>query len=386
MTINHWRLWLGIGVSLAFLGFLVLSLDTEKLLDALREANYLFTIPAAALYFVEVYFRAARWGYVLSPMQRFSAWRLYPVVVIGHAANNVLPAHIGELVRAYYLVHRERFSGTAALATIGVERIYDGLVLVCLGALAIPLLILLGETGPLGETEWANDPVRTAILIPSALIEWANDDPLRASILTASALAGVGFFAGLVVITLLAVNPRAAQLVKRILDLLPARIRPQGQRLAASFIEGLSILSSPRQHLTLALRTLPVWLGETVVYLTVAYSFGIQDYFGSFGALFLAILLVTAASNLASVFPFAIGAIGPFEFITVLALAALGVDEEVALSYALVTHLVALWLPVNLAGLALMWKENLSLKQLTSQENAESHQADGAGLVQEKRP
>ena len=114
------------------------------------------------------------------------------------------------------------------------------------------------------------------------------------------------------------------------------------------------------------LLSLPVWLGEILVYLTIAYSFGIDGYFANFGAFFLAIVLVTATSNLSTAFPLSIGGIGPFELIAQQTLSVMGVDAAVAASYALVTHLLALWLPVNLAGLALMWRENLSLKQLTA--------------------
>ena len=46
-------------------------------------------------------------------------------------------------------------------------------------------------------------------------------------------------------------------------------------------------------------------------------------------------------------------------------------DAAPAASYALVVHLLALWLPVNLAGLALMWRENLSLKQLATASSVE---------------
>ena len=342
MSINNWRLWVGLGVSALFIGFLLLSIDGEKLWSVMREADYRYAVPAAVIYFIAVFFRSARWQYVLSPLRALPIRRLYPVVVIGHAGNNVLPAHMGELVRAYYLAQRERFSGSAALATIGVERVYDGLTLLALGAAAVMLLLAAGQFTGIGEVS------RGAIVI------------------TAGGVAAV-FSLGLLVITLLAVVPGAARLIYRLVDRLPARFRPQAREMVSSFLEGLRILSTPRQHLLLALRTLPVWLGEAAVYLTIAYSFGIQNHFDSGLAFVFAILLVTATSNLASAFPFAIGAIGPFEFISQLTLIVLGVPAEVALSYALVTHLVALWLPVNLAGLALMLKHNLSLKQLTAE-------------------
>jgi hypothetical protein len=45
-------------------------------------------------------------------------------------------------------------------------------------------------------------------------------------------------------------------------------------------------------------------------------------------------------------------------------LVALGVGASVAGIYAGFLHIVALWLPVNLVGLVLLWKHNLSLKRL----------------------
>ena len=49
-----------------------------------------------------------------------------------------------------------------------------------------------------------------------------------------------------------------------------------------------------------------------------------------------------------------------------------------AASYALVVHLVALWLPVNLAGLAFMWRENLSLSQMASAPPEDADADEGA--------
>ena len=341
MTLTNWRLWLGVGVSTAFLVFLIWTIDFDDLLRALRQANYLYVIPAVLVYFVGVYFRALRWKYILSPLRSIPARRLYPVVVIGYAANNVLPARAGELVRAYYMAQRERFSGSTALATIGVERIYDGLTLFVLSVVSALVLLLMGVFGEVG-------------------------DIYRNAALALAGAAGVVLLAALVVITFIATNSRTPQVIDRVLTLLPGRARPRLKELASNFVRGLSILSSPRQHGLIFLFSLPVWLGEIAVYLTIAYSFGLDQYFGNPLAFFLAIVLVTATSNLSTAFPVSIGGIGPFELLAQQPLAVMGVDSAAAASYALVVHLVALWLPVNLAGLALMWRENLSLKQLAS--------------------
>ena len=100
------------------------------------------------------------------------------------------------------------------------------------------------------------------------------------------------------------------------------------------------------------------------MYFLIAYSFNLDAHFGSIGILVLAAALLTATSNLATAVPSAIGGIGPFEVVAQQTLVALGVGASVAAAYAGFVHLVALWLPVNLVGLALLWKQNLSLKQL----------------------
>jgi len=77
-------------------------------------------------------------------------------------------------------------------------------------------------------------------------------------------------------------------------------------------------------------------------------------------------MLLTATSNLATALPSSAGGIGPFEVVAKETLVALGVSGSVGAVYAVVLHLVALWLPVTLLGLVLLWRQNLSLKNLTS--------------------
>ena len=336
---RNWQLWLGLGVSTALLLVLVYRVDLAEMADALAGANYVYVIPAIALYFVAVYFRALRWRFLLSPIRQIPVGRLYPVVVIGYMANNLLPARLGELVRSYYLARREQVSGSSALATVAVERVYDGLTLLAFAALAGPLLLLMGEF------DGTSDTSRATWIVLAGLI--------------------VALFVGaLVFLTLLATTPRFIEFFYRTLSIVPARFRPKIRALVGTFVDGLSVLSSPRKHLELLFLSVPVWLLEGSMYFLIAYSFGIDEHLGSVGALVLAITLLTATSNLVTALPTAIGGIGPFELVAQQTLMAMGVGASVAGVYAAFVHLVALWLPVNLVGLAILWKQNLSLKGL----------------------
>src|SRR5207249_8500195 len=109
---------------------------------ALKQANYWFLLPALVVYFLGVWLRAARWRYLLQPVQPIAVKRLFPVVVIGYMANDVLPARLGEVVRAYVLGEQEGVPKSTALATILVERMFDGismLLFVASVGLFIPL-------------------------------------------------------------------------------------------------------------------------------------------------------------------------------------------------------------------------------------------------------
>ena len=342
LFLRDWRFWAGVAVSVLFLGILVYQVDLVEIQRSLRQANYLYVIPAIALYFVAVYFRAVRWRYLLSPIASFQVSRLYPVVVIGYLANNLLPARLGELVRAYYLSQREHCSASTALATVMVERVYDGLTLLLFAVATAPVLLMLGQFHGYGNLSGA-----TASLLAAGVV-------------------GI-FLTALLVLTLLAktsANGAVAGWFLRFVPTVQGRDKIQG--LVHAFIQGLGILNSPGKHLALLLLSLPIWLLEGSMYFLVGFSFGLNELFSSVWVFMLAALLLTATSNLVTALPAAMGGIGPFELVAQVTLVALGGDPSVAGAYAAFLHLVTLWLPVNLAGLALLWTQNISLKQLTS--------------------
>ena len=340
--LGNWRFWAGVVVSVVTLALLVLLVDRRELWEALRTANYLYLAPAIVLYFIGQWFRALRWQYLLSPIASISARRLYPVIIIGYMANNVLPARLGELVRAVYLSRREReVSVPASIATLSVERLYDGLTLLALGAVAAPILLAAG-------------------LFSDASLAYRS----TAIVLMAGVVGS--FVAALVILTALACSQRTLSWFIGLTGLLPARFRVIAADIVVSFVEGLGALNSPTKHATLFVGSLPVWLAEAGVYLIVAYSFNLDAYFTSFWFLTLAVVLVTVTSNLITAIPASIGGIGAFEVVAQQTLVGLGVGAATAASYSVAVHLLALWLPVSLAGLALLLWHNVSLRGLAS--------------------
>ena len=123
------KFWIGFGTGALLLALFLVTVDLGRMGEALAGANYLYLAPGIGLYLVSVLFRTLRWQELLRHIRPMSVSRLYPVVVVGYMANNLLPLRLGELVRSYYVGEREGISKTASLATILVERVLDALTL-----------------------------------------------------------------------------------------------------------------------------------------------------------------------------------------------------------------------------------------------------------------
>ena len=95
-----------------------------------KKANYLVIIPGILAYFLGVCFRTLRWQVLLSGIDEIKIRTLFPIVVIGYMANNILPFRLWELIRGYYLKNKKGVPTATALSTIFVERIMDGLALI----------------------------------------------------------------------------------------------------------------------------------------------------------------------------------------------------------------------------------------------------------------
>lgn len=320
------RVWLGFLISLIFLFLALRGQDFNQIWESLRAADYIWLLPALAAYFAGVGVRAIRWDYLLRAVVRVSPGQLFPIVVIGYMANNVLPLRAGELVRSYALASRYKVRKTASLATIAIERLFDGLTMLLF------------------------------ILVASVSVAMTRD--LRNVVYLAVALFVV-LTVGLVVLVFApAFRDRVLfQLVNRLPHNLGARV----QRMAGSFVEGLGILRRKGELVSVLLTSVLAWLCEASMYLLIAQAFDLHLSLPE-------VLMVTAVANLATIIPSSPGYIGPFEAGVVLVLSgALGYPREVALSYAIVVH-AALYFPVTALGFVFWWRESLSWRKMRTAE------------------
>ncbi|HXQ42745.1 MAG TPA: lysylphosphatidylglycerol synthase transmembrane domain-containing protein [Candidatus Udaeobacter sp.] len=121
---------LGLAVGGALLWFAFARIDTGDLLRRLAQVQIAWLLLALACYWVALAIRSWRWRIILSPVSRLTFFQVYHGLVVGYAANNVLPARLGELVRADYLGRRNGISRLSVVGTIVVERLFDVVVFI----------------------------------------------------------------------------------------------------------------------------------------------------------------------------------------------------------------------------------------------------------------
>ena len=332
------------GLSVLFMGLFFATADLHRMLDVLAETNYLFVVPGVALYFVSILFRTLRWQVLLSHMRRVEVTRLYPVVVVGYMANNLLPVRLGELVRSHYIGERENVSKTAALATIVVERVLDALTLLLFIA-AIAVFMPVGR------------------LVEGFSDRYAIPTPL---LVTGLSLPFIGVFVGL--LAMAHAPSLTSATVAKVLGPAPQTIRVAVTDLVRLFLEGISPLRNSRTLLSLFAQSAPIWLFEAGLFYTIGLGFRLQDVVGGLGELGLVAVLVTAVANIGSSIPAAPGGVGLFELVareTLVLLPTVDADRALAGVYVAVVHL-ALLLPMIVAGQLFLWSEHLSLRRLVS--------------------
>lgn len=320
-ALKRWQFWLGVLISAFFLYDVLGDLDLAQAWEVARTANYWWILPGVAVYFVAVWARTWRWHYMLRSIKRIPLTRLFPVVVIGYMGNNVYPFRAGEVIRAYVLKRKEGVSISASLATIIVERIFDGVTMLFFVFVVLPIA-------------------------PEAA-EW------RSIVIWFSLL----FFGALGVFFLIAASPRRSQALAGwfIQRLVPSRFRAAAESITGRFLDGLTFLRSGADILMIFVTSVAIWLTETTKYWFVMHSFDFQ-------VSFFVLMLMTAVVNLATTLPSSPGYVGTFDWPGIRILQRFGVEGPIAASYTLVLH-AALWLPITLLGFFYMWRESVSWTQ-----------------------
>ncbi len=301
-----------------FLYFAARGVDLWELFQVILRTDYALLSLAVGLGLVTYWIRALRWKLILLPVKSVGSYSLFTVTVIGFMANNILPLRMGEVVKAFVLRVRENVGVSSALATIVIERAFDGTAIA-----VISLGILFFPTVPV----------------------WIRQAALGLLVFFLCVLTGL---------TILALYK------ERLLPWLSLRQGTRGRlgqkvnEIAASFAQGVTILQDTSSVTLIGMFSVGLWLAHAAVFYLILLSLDMDLPLHS-------TLVILVCTSIGVLLPSAPGYIGTFHYFSVLALAAFGVPKDLALGWALVAHAIQ-WAPVTLLGLLYTWALGLRIR------------------------
>jgi uncharacterized protein (TIRG00374 family) len=304
---------LGLAVSLAALALAFRNVDLAEMIQALRTANYVYVAPALALIYLGQHARALSWHTILGRTVPYR--RVFDALNEGYLLNNVLPFRLGELGRAYLVSRGQSFTTARALSSVLVERVVDLCMIVGMLAAFIPTV---------------------------AGLAWARGTAIVSVVITVVALVGVFVLAR----SRAWILPLARWGLKYITWLNTAHWETR----IDAFIEGMSALQDGGRFLFAALCSAGAWAAAGLGASVLLRAFLPATPFLELLSMGFFVLIIT---GLAIAAPSAPANVGVWEAGVVGALTVFQTDRTLAVSYAVLFHLVTFALTSTLGFLAL---------------------------------
>ena len=327
----------GLLVSVAAVWLLVHSEDLGACATVVSHANPLPLIGCLAVIAVQVTLRSLRWRILLPPPAsggHVEVRRIIPVLLVGYLGNAVLPARLGEPVRAYLIARREKLDAVESFASVVLERVVDTATLAVMACAAA-----------------------VAVNAPGWIVQAT----------AVAALIGVAATAALVV-----VGPgRLVILARRVISHLPIAVwaEPVLGRLD-DFARGIDRPSRSGAVLVAAVVSALCWMLDATIFWLVAQSVGSPVSPA-------AALLIAAVTVLGTALPSAPGYVGTFDLAAATTAQALGVVAAPALALAVLAHAITV-LPTALAGAVSLVAMDAKLGRLATDAAAEQALAKSA--------
>lgn len=309
-------------VTIGTLAYALWDVDLDQLRQTLMAGRLWVIPPFLVILGLFYYSNALRWRLLLRPFGRFGSLQLMPSMMIGFAANNLLPLRVGELIRAHLLAREQGLSRSGILMNLVLERLLD---LIAILAFYVAGLALLPE---------APAAFRTSA--------WVG----------AAAILGLGG----VLLCLLFLPQTLNRTWLALAARLPDPVRQRGSIYLEQFAKGLAPLRQPLLAAALLAQSIGRWCLPVALAWLAVYAYA--------GAIPLALAMITVGITAFAVsLPSAPGFVGPMQAAFVLALTPFGVTQEAALAASLL-FLLGHWIPVTGVGVLLLASRHRSFREL----------------------
>ena len=323
------------------------SLDWQDISESLRRANPYYLTLAFSITCLGYFLRACRWRTLFEPITPTSIKELFAATTIGFTAILIV-GRAGELIRPMWLSMRDpRVRPSAALMTLGVERIFDLAALICF--FAVNLLWFDAPAGREGEFAYIK-------LLGNLMLVGVVCGFIALYFYQRYSKPVIGWF-------------------ERISDrkFIPAKLRLVFISLLEQLAASLTVLRSARDIALIVFWTLLLWFSIAIPTWLVILAFDLPVNVGFSGSL---IVMFTAA--LGSLVPTPGGAAGAFHAATANGLILLNVDRNDAYAVSFAMHLVY-FVPALIFGVYYFLRGDMSVarfKSLMSSDHAEDEVLD----------
>ncbi|MFH0959848.1 MAG: lysylphosphatidylglycerol synthase transmembrane domain-containing protein [Pseudomonadota bacterium] len=302
-------------LGLFFLWLAFRDISLKDLFDGIKQMKVVYLIPCVFLVMACQFVRAMRFGVIISPFCPLNSKSLWDLLNIWAAANMIMPARLGELVRPY-LLQQKGASFSTVFGAVMVERLFD------LSGLLLLLGVVLLKTPA--------TPEKFAFLGEILLI----------GLVLGYALA----------LTILIKKEKSLHFLRKILSILPLKVGHFLETIFEKLIDGFGIMRSPKQAVVVFVYSVTLWL----LFSATTYLFLLAF---SINAPFLVAVTIQVFIALGVALPSAPGFIGTFHAAGRYALALFGIGALVAVSFATVYHLFSLIICLALGTISYLSSE-----------------------------
>ena len=332
-----WKAIAGIGISTFLIWWVLRGEDLGEILAQISNANPWYFAAAIFVGTAGFVVRAWRWKVLLHPLKADTRFHSrFAGISVGFAANNVLPARLGELARALVLSLLEPVPVSGAVGSLVVERFLDSLVL--LSFLLVPMAF---PSFPDVEGVLSGGVVGTLLQATFGMLAI--------------------FFLGLV--ALLVYPKPVVRLVAWSCQRLPENMGRRINAALKTFLQALKVLRHPALLTKAVLWSYSFWLWHAFSFWLGFKAFGIDLGLE-------AVMFTMAVVGFAVAIPAAPGFFGTFQLGTDLALSGVyGVAEPTALAFSFGYHIGGFF-PITIIGLYFASRLGFSLKELRGNQGA----------------
>ena len=325
-----WRkpqIWIGFIISAIALYLAFSGIEWHQLGAALTQANYVYLIPAAGALIIAMMIRAERWRWLYGERRaRVSFARAFSTLTIGYFITNTFPLRLGEVARTIFIARDGAVTIAHTASTIVVEHVLD--VLTVLG-----ILVVLLACGSVPLPEWA---------------------------LKGAQLSALGFGAALIVMLILVwQRVRVERWAEQILDRIPRLHTATWLQRVIHILDGFAVLQPGKPLVIIVFWSVAGWLTSALTFHLALLAFMPNPPF-------IVSLFVTVTSTFALLLPATPGGIGVLQYAIKLSLLVFSINENTALSFAIVFHVMEI-IVMDVIGAIALWREAGSWASMKAQ-------------------